>query len=105
MKISAAYYLWRSIYYLMWAHESQQLYEHSYIFLSWWVIVTVIIGPICLMLSGLAIFHFGLALNNITTLDGMGGSSQRMPCVPDSVYEKNGIYNVKSLILQQKKLN
>ena len=80
---------------MRWINDNQKRHDHSYAFLFWWAIVTVIVVPVFLMVLGLASYHTGLALNNLTTLDGMSGHSQRVPCIPESVYEKKGIYNVK----------
>lgn len=86
MGISAVHYLWRSLVYLVWSYENETLFDHSIVFLMWWFLVTLIIAPVCLMLMGLGIYHSGLAMNNTTTLDSMGGNDMKMPCVPEKFY-------------------
>jgi len=86
MGIGAIIYLWRSIYYLSWAYDNEVLFDHSVLFLVWWAIVTLIITPVALMLSGLGIYHTSLALNNSTTLESMSGAPMKAPCFSDASY-------------------
>jgi type II secretory pathway pseudopilin PulG len=80
---------------------SEKLFEHSLLFVFWWIIECVAIAPFSLMVLGLSSLHFNFALNNMTTLESMGGYNTRMPCeneetikrVPNK-YDKGLLTNV-----------
>jgi hypothetical protein len=86
MAMGGLYFLYRSVCYWQWAAEEEILWDHSLFFLLWWFLTIVICGAVCIMLTGLAILHTLLALNNLTTLDMMGGYSLRLPGVPEHIY-------------------
>jgi hypothetical protein len=92
MCMGAIFFVWRSVYYLIWATNNDVIWEHSYFFLIWWAIVIMIIAPTGVMLGGLAIFHSMIAVNNTTTLESMGGNNIRVPCLSDSRYLKSDRY-------------
>lgn len=46
---------------------------HSSFFYLYWILVSIVLFPICFMLMGLVVFHSQLMLTNATTMDMLAG--------------------------------
>jgi len=57
-------------------------------FLIYWFLVTIIAAPGGLMVGGLSLYHISLAMNNLTTLEAMGGANMKSPCDSKTAREK-----------------
>jgi len=89
--IGGNFYTYRLIYYLISTIGDGTFFDMSFIYIILWAVFSIIACPVSLMVTALAYFHFQLAMNNLTTLEGMGGANMRGPCDSKEVSEKKAV--------------
>jgi len=77
---ASVYYIYRSVYFIVVKFGDDTFFDANTLFLAAWFLMTLLIGPAGLMVLGLGFYHVTLAMNNLTTLEGMGGANMRTPC-------------------------
>jgi hypothetical protein len=97
MFIGSTNYCYRSIIYIAFLLNSEDFWQNSFFFYTYWFLVNFAIVPITLMISGLVFFHSLLLINNLTTIDVMGGLKLGItifPCAPNKFASKINIFNL-----------
>mmetsp|Transcript_39097 Transcript_39097/g.34774 ORF Transcript_39097/g.34774 Transcript_39097/m.34774 type:complete len:177 (-) Transcript_39097:917-1447(-) len=88
LTIGASVYVYNFSVYFYQAYQDETLFDFSWIFVTFCTICTLIIIPAGGWVLSLALYHFMLALNNLTTLEGMGGVKFKYPFEPESTRAK-----------------
>jgi len=89
--IGGNFYTYRLICYLIATIGDGTFFDLSFIYIMLWAVFSIIACPISLMVTFLAQFHFQLALNNLTTLEGMGGANMKGVCDSKATLEKKAV--------------
>jgi len=86
--IGTLYFDYRTIYFIIAKFSDETFFDLSIPFLIFWFLITIIACPGGLMVGGLSLYHISLAMNNLTTLEAMGGANMKTPCDSQTTREK-----------------